>query len=430
MPATSTEKHLKRPFRPVIRPGRPFMLHPFLFRPAAAAAVVLLAACGLLEPKEDPDAPLRLKQLAPPNMVAQEVAVCAPDSGDGGAPATLRFTLAPAAWTALQEGAVLEVVVRTPASGASLEGWSVAASAWVPLATEETAAGGDYDLWWRGAWLTPSYGLALAATDRTVRIRLAGAADTLRTWVRVIRLPASGLIVLSVPAGPVAADDEELLIREGGTVWRIELPLGGRSSTVTTQSPFPDAFCRLGGFFWGATATDIRRALVTGGSWSRVTALPWNGDHLGTALTSDGEDLYLVRYPTPGTGEFPVLYHLDPALLAGGSGFLAAVTDSNDVRRNGVRTGQGFPLLWWPRERVLAVPAVQEGSYGLAAFSRVGRGQFFIPLPFQEGALQAAFVGSRLLVTGARPTPQGLLWSQGLTPVPPLGGLLFGWPHP
>ncbi len=430
MTRTSTEEQGKGPFRSFLRPERSFFFRSLPLRLTAAAAITLLAACGILEPREDPDTPLRIKALSPSGLVAQEVAVSVPDSGDGGAPATLRFTLAPLAWTALQEGAVLELVVHTPASDIALEGWSVAASAWVSLSTEGAAAGGDYDQWWRGAWLSPATGKALVGTDRTVRIRLDGDADPSRTWIRVVRLPATGLLLLSLPEGPLAADDEELLIREGGMVWRVELPLGGRSGTVTTASPFPDAFCRLGTHLWGVTATDIRRVAVTGGSWQRITYLPWNGNHLGVAIATDGEDLFLVRYPTPGTGDFPVLYRLDPALLTAGSGFLAAVTDSNDVRRHGVSTGQGSPLIWWPREKVLAVPAVQEGAFGLAAFSRVGRGQFFIPLPFQERALQAAFVGTRLLVAGARPTPQGLLWSEGLIPVMPLGGLLFGWSAP
>jgi hypothetical protein len=389
----------------------------------------LAAACGLTDPDEDPDAALPLRSLSPTTLVSQELTVTAPDSGDGSAPAVLRFTLDPPAWTALGEGAVLELVVRTGSASILLEGWSAAAGNWMTLTPEAAGSGGNIDLWWRDAWITPALGTALSAGDRSVRIRLDGTADPVRTRLRILR-PSSEVGLATAPGGPLTGDGDDVLLRDGITLRRRNSMTWAETTLLTSNSPSPDAFCRLGTHLYGVTAIEIWRVPLAGGSWQRVASLPWQGMHEGVALASDDEDLYLLRHPVEGTGEFPVLYRLDAAVLNGSSNFLAAVLDSNDVRRNNLTGGQGSPLLWWPDRRVLATPAVQEGSFGLTTFSRVGRGQHFIPLPFEEGPLQAAFVGVYLVVGSARPTSTALGWTDPLVPSIPTGGMLWRWRAP
>ncbi len=389
----------------------------------------LAAACGLTDPDEDPDAALPLRSLTPTTLVAQELTVTAPDSGDGSAPALLRFTLEPTAWTALGEGAVLELVVRTGSASILLEGWSATAGEWMALTAEAAGSGGNIDLWWRDAWITPALGTALSAGDRSVRIRLDGAADPSRTRLRVLR-PSTNLGMATAPGGPLTGDGEDVLLLDGGTLRRRDPLTWAETTLLTNTPPYPDAFCRLGTYLYGVTATDIRRVPVAGVSWQRVASLPWQGVHEGVALAADDKDLYLLRHPAEGTGEFPVLYRLDAAVLTGSRNFLAAVLDSNDVRRNNLTGGQGSPLLWWPDRRVLATPAVQEGSFGLTTFSRVGRGQNFVPLPFEEGPLQAAFAGIYLVVGSARPTSIALGWTDPLVPAIPTGGMLWRWRAP
>ncbi|MFO7769673.1 MAG: hypothetical protein R6W82_12060 [bacterium] len=388
-------------------------------------ALLLLTGCGLVDPLPDPDAILPLRELEPAGLVQTLHAHTPPDSA--GSPVTeMRFTLSPEARAPVEAGSVLETFMRVPAGRVVLEGWDHDAGMWVGLADRQVSGTGSVDWWWRGGWLLPAAGAPLLAPDGTVRFRVSPSAEAGRVALRALE-PAEGVGRIE-GRGALAASGTDLAILEG-TLLRVVTSSGAEVETLTTAVP-PASFCRLGGYYFGVTAFEIRRVPVSGGSWSRVSLLPWSS-HGGVAISSDGDDLFIVRYPAASEeGTFPRLHRLTPSFQTGGSfNFDDALVDSQELRRGGLTGGTGSAMLWHPDLRVFSVPGVQEGEVGLVTFSKAARAIAFIPLPFEEEELRAAVSGGSLYVSG-RPALDGLAWSGDFRPSSPSPGIIFRWTAP
>jgi len=384
-----------------------------------------LPGCGLVEPLQDPYEVLPVRALDPADLVETLHVHAAPDSA--GDPVTaMRFTLPLAVRAVMEAGTSIETVMRVPAGRVVLEGWDHEAGSWIELADEQVSGTGDVDWWWRGGWLESALSAPLQAADGTVRLRIAPSAGADHVVLRALD-PASGLGLLE-GGGALAASGSRLALLEGSRL-RVMASDGTAVETLTTANP-PDSFCRLGSYYFGITSSEIRRVPVEGGSWSRVSLLPWNS-HGGVAMTSDGTDLYILRYPAPSDQEgLPELHRVAPSFQTGGSfSFDDALLDTQQLRRAGMPGGTGSAMLWHPDRRVFSAPGTQEDEFGLVTFSKAGLALEFIPLPIEEKDLHAAVVDGLLFVSG-RPTLQGLAWSGGFQPSSPAPGIIFRWSAP
>lgn len=394
---------------------------------AALPALLLITGCGLVDPPQNPDERLPVRNLSPASLVATVRSAALPDSGGAGTLGRLRFTLAAEAVQALSLGGVLEAVLRVAPGTATLEGWSENAGAWRSLDGGVVNGTGGNDRWWLGGWSDPALGVDLVAADGTVRLRSNPGAEGARSFLRVVE-PAAGLWFRRASAGALCAWSDRLILMADGVVH--ELDTNGTEISQFPTGNAPVGICRVGDHFYGVTPTEIRRVPVTGGTWQRVASLPW-GSHGGVALTSDLTDLFLVRYPrVKADGNFPALFRLSTGRLVDTANFFAAVEDSSTLRRNGMPGGNGSGLGWWGKERMLVAPGTQEGAFGLLAFSKAGRFLRFIPLPFEPEGVQFAFVGTRLFVGSASPSLEALQWSQSPQPEPPAPAFLYRWSAP
>ena len=397
--------------------------------------LLLITGCGLTDPIQDPDEWLPVRQLAPADLVAS-VAYSAPPDSTGPLPVTtMRFTLDAAARSELAMNGVLEAVVRTQTGPVTLDGWSEDAGAWVELRQADVTGTGQGDLWWIGGWTDPALGASLVMPDGSVRLRTSLPADSARTFLRVVT-PSAGLAFWEAPAGGLTASEGRLLILTADGIIH-EWSTDGAEISQNTTGNAPPTLCRVADHLYGITSSQICRIAVGGGGvWATVAQLPF-GTPGGVAMTSDGEDLYVIHYPTvPAEGAFPILYRLDTGTLVSSADFYRAVTDSAPLRRNGLPGGNGSAMAWWSSERMFVAPGTQEGDSGLVAFSRAGRFLHFIPLPFEPAdRVQFAFVGNRLFVGSTRPTLATVKWGEGTVTVPPEPAqppalLLYRWPQP
>lgn len=393
----------------------------------------LFSSCGVLDPPQDPDKILHIRSLSPQLLVTQELFAAAPDSGGAGTLTHLRYSLTTGARQALQTGAILEAVVRVPPGSTTLEGWVESSGTWNEL-LEGTVSGSDPgDLWWRRGWTNPAAGAALLTQDNLVRLKVTPGAYSSGSILRVIEI-AAGLGVYQTPTG-VSAAPAGLASSGGGlailgtgiiNTWSVQ---GEELDQVVAANP-PLSFCRLGNFYYGTTASEIRRVPLSGGTWQRKAMLPWS-NHGGVALAADANDLYLIRYPAGGeSNQFPTLYKLSVEILVNTSSFRSATKDSATLRRNGMLGGNTAGFAWWDDEWLLVAPGSQEEEFGLVTFSRAGWFQNFIPLPFEPGSVKFAFAGDYLFVGGARPTVEALAWSPSHQPAAPGNGFIYRWSAP
>ncbi len=392
--------------------------------PQLLACALLLASCGLTDPPQDPDERLSVLSLSPATIVATEHHVALPDSGGSGSLSHLRFTLPPSAVQALSQGAVLEAVLRIPAGAAALEGWSEGAGVWMTLQGTFSTEGND--LWWLEGWTDTGLSSNLVAADGSVRFRTTSDAEGARSFLRVVE-PTAGLWYREAPTGALGLSGGNLAILSGSAVH--EWSTAGTELSVTPTPNTPLSICRVSDDLYGITSTEIRTVGIAGGTWQRVLSLPWIGGR--ASLTSDGTDLFIVRYPgTSMGGAFPILIQVNPSTLLSTRNLDTATKDTNEMRRNGMPTVTGAGMGWWAAERMLAAPGTQEGTFGLVVFSKAGRLLRFIPLPFESGSISPAFVGSYLFIGNARPTLESLSWSQSPAPELPPPYFLYRWPSP
>ncbi|MEE9196674.1 MAG: hypothetical protein V3U45_00900, partial [bacterium] len=380
--------------------------------------------CGLTDPPQDPDERLLVRALSPASIVTEELFAAPPDSGGTGTLTHLRFTLPPSAIQALGQGAVLEAVMRIPSGSASLEGWSEGTAAWIPLQGVFSTEGND--MWWLEGWTDQLIGNDLVAADGSVRLRTDTGSEATRSFLRVVE-PAAGLWVRAAAAEALTHSGGDLAILASGVVrhWST----GGAELSQAATSNAPLNLCRVSNDFYGTTTTEIRTVGIAGGNWQRLISLPWSGGN--ATLTSDGSDLFLLRYPGTSMGDtFPTLLQVEPGMLVSTRNLDAATEETSILRRNGMPVVTGGGLAWWGRERMLAAPGTQEGVFGLVAFSKAARALRFIPLPFEPGGISIAFVGSYLFVGNARPSLQSLGWSSSPAPELPPPVLLYRWPSP
>jgi hypothetical protein len=319
---------------------------------------------------------------------------------------------------------VLEAVLRIPAGSTAIEGWSEGSGTWLTLQGSFSTEGSD--LWWLEGWTDTGLADNLVAGDGTVRFRTTSDAEGARSFLRVVG-PAAGLWYREAPTDALGFSGGNLAILSGDMVYEWSTSGSQLSQTPTPNAPL--SISRVSDDYYGITSTEIRSVGTAGGTWQRVIYLPWTGGR--ATLTSDGTDLFIVRYPgTSLGGQFPVLIQVETGTLLSTRNLDAATKDTSDMRRNGMPVISGAGLAWWAAERVLVAPGTQEGAFGLVTFSKAGRLLRFIPLPFDSGDISIAFVGSYLFVGNARPTLASLSWSQSLTPELPPPHFLYRWPSP
>jgi len=389
--------------------------------------VLLIASCGLLDSDQDPDEILSTRNLTPRLPVAGVVYSAPPDSSGGTDPLTLRWTVSAEARTALTAGGVLEALVRAaPGEATTISGRSASAGTWHELVTGTGAGPDSLDLWWLGAWNDRAEGTDLVDPFERVRLRIPAHASPARAVVRVLEIP-NAVWTREAPGRTLSAVENNLLLMGGGTLWRWSVQ--GAPLESLGAAGAPPSFCRTATRYFGVTETEILVLSTTSGTWIEAADLPWDS-HGGVAITSDGEDLYLVRHVLPESASLPRLYQLSESLLLQTHSFAGAVTDSTTLRRNGMRGGEGPGLAWWPDRRVLAAPGTQADVFGLVTFTRAGRFREFIPLPFSAGPIQIAFADEYLFIARARPTLAALGWSGTFTPARPEAALLWRWPAP
>ncbi len=403
-------------------PGR------FVFPPATLPLLIslLTGACGIIDSPQDPDEILPVRQLNPRRPVTEIAFSAPPDSLGGTGPFVLRWNLTVKARNALEASGVLDIAARAaPGTATAIEALVPGTEQWTEL-TSDTGSGPDsLDLWWLDAWDDPAAGATLVDTDGRIRLRLPAHAGPGRARVRVLET-APAVWTRTAPGRTLTAWDNYLLLMGGGAIRRWSAQ--GGELQVLGAAGAPPSYCRSAERFFGVTETEILVLAGTGGTWNRAASLPWT-DHGGVAIATDGSDLYLIRHVL--TGEtLPKLYRLSETLLLQTHSFAGAVTDSTTLRRNGLQGGTGPGLAWWPDRRVLAAPGTQADQFGLVTFTRAGRLREFIPLPFDPGPVQIAFLDDYLFIARARPTLEALGWSDTFTPALPEAVLLWRWPDP
>lgn len=403
-------------------------------RPTALAALFLLipaffsvSSCGVMDSEQDPDAILQVHRLSPASLVANVRFSSTADSTIPGSPAYLKFTLTTTVRQAVTAGAVVEAVLRLPPGDVLVEGWVEADSGWDALVDLTVSGTDSADVWWRDAWADRTAATRLVAGDGAVRLRATPGADPGTAFLRVVE-SGSGVWMEDTPGNILASYGSNLLIMEGSSIHRWSTQ-GGELELVTATGQ-PATLCLLDDRFYGTTDTEIRQLARGGGSWARVAALPWQ-QHGGVSITTDGTDLYLIRYPAAGVvGTYPVLYRLSATELLNKPNFSAALLDSTTLKRNGLSWGQAPGFTYWTDERHLVVRGTQDGEFGLVTFTRAGRFRTFIPLPFEEGPVRMAFVGDYIFLTNLRPTMESLGWEQAHVPSPPAIRFLYRWRAP
>ncbi len=394
------------------------------------AALCLIGACGVLEPPQDPDETLRVLSLVPKELVTQEFFASVPDSGGAGTLIHLRYSLSLAERQAIQTGAIIEAVLSVSTGQVVVEGWVESSAEWRLLFNRTVSGLDPFDLWWRSGWTDPTSATPLLGSNNYVRLRVTPGSDFEGSILRVIEI-TPGLGVYQAPSGKLSTSGAitswggGLAILESGTI-RLWNSQGEEQDQVVASNP-PHSFCRLGDYYYGTTATEIRRVPVTGGTWRRLALLPWS-NHGGVALTADSNDLYLIRYAAYENSAFPTLYKLSEAILVSTSSFHSAMKDSISLRRNSMPGGNAAGFAWWGNERLLVAPGHQEGEFGLVTFSRGGWFQDFIPLPFEHVGVKLAFLGDHLFVGSARPTLEALAWGHTHQPTPPQGQFIYRFP--
>jgi len=389
------------------------------------------SSCGILNPEEDPDAILPLLRLDSEVLVAGVVQASTPDSFGNGDPATMRFDLTAEAVAALEDGAIMELVLRVPDGGTfGLAGWTADDTTLVTLETGTgTASTGGTDHWWRSAWADPDLGYRLVTNDGSVRIQVTPIPDPAQVVLRVIEIPNRLRITLST-GRTVAVSGNSLLLQSNTEGRLISRDVEGNEVGRIGSAGAPGSLCYLDSWHFGASATELRFMSSVGGTWARAATLPW-GDAYSYALTTDGTDLYMLRRPLEqNSGMYHILYRLSADELLNSKSFSAALIDSTLLERNGLLGGEAPGFAYWHDERQLVVPGRQDGLFGLFTFTRTGRFRKFIPLPFSEGGIGFAFVRDYLFVTSGDPLLSALAWTGSFTPASPSDLLLYRWPTP
>ncbi len=398
--------------------------------PVAVILTGLIAACGLGNPDFDPDDSLPRLQLDPQSMVNEVVQASMPDSFGSDTVAQMRFDLTGDAHTAVQNGAVVELVFRVAGGEPEVSGWVEGTAAWVSLEIETVPTLDDsLDNWWREAWIDPLEGERLIATDGSVRFRISPVPRSTQAILRVLMIPSRLKITASI-GRVLATQGNGLLLQSADSPTLIRRDTAGdQLGQVISVSP-PLSLCFLDDRYYGVDSSELQYLPGSGGTWQRLAVLPW-GESSAYALTTDGTDLYLIRRPHQLFSVTPhVLYRLSAEQLRNTFSFIPALLDSTVLERNGLAGGSSMGFAYWSEERHLAVPGRQDDQFGLVTFTRAGRFRKFIPMPFMEMGITFAIVGDYLFVTGAIPTWNAIMWEGRYGPLVPVERLLFRWPTP
>jgi len=411
----------------------------------APILICVLPSCGILTPGGDSETESRVLRLDPDRIVASEHFVSSPDSIGLNDWTYLRYTIPKHARDALMNGSFLDCVMNIgPGSEyGSVEGWNTQSSRWdILLDRLRHGSENPIDVWWNwrwGYWALGDPVLAqnrsyLVAEDGSVRLRSDQIADPDRCIIRVVELDP-GVVVSAVNSTDAAlASVDGNIAALGGLEFGLTLYNSeGRFISLRESAGTASSFCQIGDHFYGvitheiASYSEIIRLPIEGGIWEPVARLPWldKGD---AAVASDGNYLYLIRYPEAGSPESsPTLYWLSVSSLESSSQFSFGLRETTELHFEGLSGGIESGFSWWPREKLLVAPGYRDGEYGLIAFDRRGHFERFIPLPFEPLGIKFAFLGSYIFITGVTPTLESIGWTSGYKPEVPKPRLMFRW---
>ncbi|MFC1559350.1 hypothetical protein ACFL39_02045 [Gemmatimonadota bacterium] len=392
--------------------------------------VLLLAACTVIEP-EDPNRPLSTIQVSTPPFVTQEIFAAHPDSGGNTEPSEITFTLSGQATQAMEEGAVVELILygtHLPWSSFNAQVFIPSDSTWSQLSMRTSAAGdwgSDAEQWWQEAWIDRESGTRIIDAGGVVRIQSPSQLVPEKCWIRVIKLN-DALWLKDYPIGlTTSSEGNVVVLDDSGVIHWIDPDQWSETTTETFDVPLRNgrdlifiSVCIIEDHIYGNTFREIYRASVDGGQWELIATFPFDEERIPVYISSDGNDLFVLSHDNNSPLNPPILHRISIANLISTSNFTKAIIDWHYVHR---RLEGG--LFWNDRMELLSAITIQDGMTGLVMFSRKGECQYFVPLP--NGGGRIAFTGDRLFTGWSRPSLEDITWNSSEHPASTVGQSWF-----
>ena len=393
-------------------------------------SVLLLAACTVIKP-DDPNRQLPTLQISTYPYVTQEVFAAHADSGGRTEPSEITFTISSQAMQAMEEGAVVELILygtRLPWSSFNAQAFVPSDSSWTQLSMRSSMSGdwgSDAEQWWQEAWINHESGRKIIDVGGGVRVQSPNQLVPEKSWIRVIRLNEA-LWLRDYPIGRTTSSGGNIVVLDdSGVIHWIDPDQWSETTIETFDVPLRNgrdlifiSICIIEDYIYGNTYRDIYRAPIDGGHWELITTFPFDEERIPVYIASDGKDLFVLSFDNNNRGNPSILHRISIANLISTSSITRSIIDWHYVYR---RLEGG--LFWNDRLELLSAVAIEDGITGLVMFSRKGECQYFVPLP--SGGGRIAFTGDRLFTGWSRPALEAIAWNSSELPYGTVGQSWF-----